>query len=143
MNNDNQVPTFSVTLTGIRHGVDPNEARGRLAALFKAPPENIDALLARLPYVVKRGISEDIAAKYKSAILAVGGECHLEPDELLPQLVHGSQAPMAPPIEEQAKNDDKLIACTACGHKLAKTADNCPNCGARNEWIDPRVKELA
>lgn len=33
-----------------------------------------------------------------------------------------------------------LIACKACDKQIAKTAKDCPSCGAANDWIHPRIE---
>jgi hypothetical protein len=36
----------------------------------------------------------------------------------------------------------KLTNCKACSNEIAKTAEACPKCGAKNEWTDPRRDEF-
>ena len=75
--NDEQSKKFTVKLIGIRPEIPLDQAKSKLAVLFKAPADKIDALLSSLPFAVKTGIPEDVAAKYKSAIEAAGGEVRI------------------------------------------------------------------
>lgn len=69
--------TFQVTLKGLRPNASPVEARAKLAALFKASPEQVDRLVTAHGYVLKRGCTLDVATKYKNAIEATGAVCEL------------------------------------------------------------------
>jgi hypothetical protein len=35
-----------------------------------------------------------------------------------------------------------LIHCPICQKLMAQTADNCPECGGSNNWIDPRIAQI-
>jgi hypothetical protein len=35
-----------------------------------------------------------------------------------------------------------MIACPACGRTIARTADACPGCGAKNEWVHPEIRRF-
>ncbi|MFZ6656539.1 hypothetical protein [Undibacterium sp. TJN19] len=73
--------TFQVILKGLQPGVSHTEAKQKLAALFKASLEQVDALLSNSNFVVKQGISFDLAITYKGSIEAAGGACELLPEE--------------------------------------------------------------
>src|SRR5476649_1558579 len=73
--------TFQVVLNGLRPNVSETEARTKLAALFKATPEQINYLLATPGYVVKKGNTAELASKYKTAIESAGGICEVIPEE--------------------------------------------------------------
>lgn len=73
--------TFQVILKGLQPGVSPTEAAQKLAVLFKASLEQVDALLSSSNFVVKKGISFDLASSYKGSIEAAGGACELVPEQ--------------------------------------------------------------
>lgn len=72
--------SYRVIFQGIRDGVAPLEARTKLAALFKATPEQVNILLASANHVLKSGLDKDMARAYQNAIEAAGGACRLELD---------------------------------------------------------------
>lgn len=72
--------TFKLILTGIREDMPRDTVRAALANLLKAKPSSIDQLLARLPYVLKKNIRADQAARYQAAIENIGGICRVEND---------------------------------------------------------------
>jgi hypothetical protein len=39
-------------------------------------------------------------------------------------------------------DNPNLIECTSCAKSIAKTAQSCPHCGARNDWVDPRIAKI-
>lgn len=69
--------TFQVTLKGLQLDASPIVARAKLAALFKASPEQVDRLVTTHGYVLKKGCPFDVATKYKNAIEAAGAVCEL------------------------------------------------------------------
>lgn len=95
--------TFQIVLNGVLPNVSRIDVREKLAALFKATPEQIDKLLATPAYVVKRAISFDVAAKYKSAIEAAGGVCELVP-EAAPTISLDVDLPKVSAAAESEKN---------------------------------------
>ncbi|MDP1977629.1 hypothetical protein [Undibacterium sp.] len=72
--------TFQVILKGLQPGESPSEAKQKLAVLFKTSLEQVDALLSSSNFVVKKGISFDLASSYKGSIEAAGGACELLPE---------------------------------------------------------------
>jgi len=38
--------------------------------------------------------------------------------------------------------NSNLMKCRTCEHKMAMSAEHCPGCGAKNEYIHPRIKEF-
>ena len=69
---------YKVILTGVREGVARQDAVKSLAALFKTTPEQVEKLLATSGHILKKGVTEEVAGKYKAAIEAAGGACRFE-----------------------------------------------------------------
>src|SRR5471030_337002 len=102
--------TFQVVLNGLRPNVSETEARTKLAALFKATPEQINYLLATPGYVVKKGNTAELASKYKTAIESAGGICEVIPEEtqVIPfdiDLPHSK-----PPMLEEKRTKSSVVA---------------------------------
>ena len=47
--------------------------------------------------------------------------------------------------DNQEKNMARLTNCRDCGHRVSKTAESCPNCGARfiQRWNEIRGKNIS
>lgn len=73
--------TYRVILCGLMTTTKQESARVTLAKLFKTTPETIDKLLSSPNYVLKSGLSFEVAAKYKAAITASGGVCEIEQED--------------------------------------------------------------
>ena len=69
---------YQVILTGVREGIARPDAVKNLAVLFKTTPEQVEKLLATSGFVLKKGITEEVAKKYRAAIEASGGACRVE-----------------------------------------------------------------
>lgn len=95
--NDEDLLLYSVQLVGIDQGVDIAQCKAKLAALFKAPPTTIDALIAALPYVVKKGLDFKTATKYQSVLAAIGAASRIEQEHLEVDLLELSVDSPAPP----------------------------------------------
>ena len=67
---DDDDALFDIVLNGLLPPTSPIDVRAKLADLFKVTPEQIDKILATPITRVKRIVSSDVAAKYKSAITA-------------------------------------------------------------------------
>ena len=80
--NDEDLLLYSVQLVGIDQGVEIAQCKAKLAALFRAPPTTIDALIAALPYVVKKRLDFKTAAKYQSVLAAIGATSRIEQEHL-------------------------------------------------------------
>lgn len=132
---------YQVILIGVSEDVARSNAVKNLAALFRSTPEQVEKLFTTSGYVLKKGITAEVAGKYKAAIEAAGGTCRIELDAPQKQTLD-VDIPASTPIQDTPKGDQKMTTCGTCGQNLAKTADACPKCGARNEWSDPRRNEL-
>ena len=74
--------TFQVVLNGLHSHTLQSEARTKLATLFKATHDQIERILAKPGYVVKKGVTFEMASKYRTAIEAAGGVCELVQERL-------------------------------------------------------------
>lgn len=72
--------TYKIILLGIRPNQDASQVKTKLCTLLRASPEQIDKLLAVQNYILKKGLSIDIATRYKTAIEAAGCLCQIEPE---------------------------------------------------------------
>jgi len=73
---------FQVVLKGLHSSFIQEEAKLKLATLFKATVEQMDKILSTPNFVVKKAISFDIASKYKSAIELAGGVCEVKSENI-------------------------------------------------------------
>lgn len=130
---------YIVVLKGLRESADPQEARNKLAALFKAAPEQIAPLLARGHHVVKRGVTLAVAEQYRAAIDGAGGVCEVEtvpgplpaPASVSPPVGNPVPAQEARPVASAAAAPGRK--CSKCGYhrKPEESAPDwqCPQCG--------------
>jgi hypothetical protein len=69
---DTGLRTYQVKLGGPKEGMERAHVRNNLAALFKTTPEQVDHLLSSPGHVLKSGLSDELARRYRSAIEAAG-----------------------------------------------------------------------
>ena len=97
--------TYKVMLVGARPEISVAEARLKLAVLFKTTPDQVDQLLAMPSYVLKTGLTKEIAGKYKAAVEASGGGCVIQTEEqgtvTLEIDLPADNRSMLPPDQEQ------------------------------------------
>jgi hypothetical protein len=71
--------TYQVVLEGrTLGGRAANEVATNLGKLFKLPSERFVSLLEGSPTVLKRGVDEDVAARYQVALERAGAACRIE-----------------------------------------------------------------
>jgi hypothetical protein len=127
--------TFHVVLKGIQPNAAPTEAKGKLATLFKTTTEQIDKLLATPDFVVKKGVSLDIATKYKGAIEAAGGVCAVAP-EPVPVIALDIDLPTATPLEAPRSAPASSLPSTNNG------AEGKPGTTGTTDYMKPIVEGL-
>ncbi len=93
---------YSIVFGGVAEGEDLEQAVQRLAALFSATPEKIRVLVDRPGTVIKKGLDQQQAERYRSAIVAAGGTCELRPEALEVDLTPLQQDP---PPKQQVEPD--------------------------------------
>jgi hypothetical protein len=132
-------PTGNATYQIILKGIQPNtthiEAKGKLATLFKTTTEQIDNLLATPDFVVKKGVSLDIATKYKSAIEAAGGVCDVAPEQV-PVVALDIDLPTATPLEAPRSARPSLPSTNS-------GAESRPGATGGTDYMKPIVEGLA
>jgi hypothetical protein len=70
--------TYQLILEGVAEGYDLQEVKEKLAAFFKMNPEKMDTLFQGKPVVVKKGLDNETAVKYKSVFELAGATCRIE-----------------------------------------------------------------
>ncbi len=71
---------LKIVLTGVQAERSEAEAHAKLATLFKTTADQVAALLRRPNFVLKSGLDEQTAERYKRAIELAGGTCRIEPE---------------------------------------------------------------
>lgn len=77
--------TYRVIFNGAAANVSANHVRSNLAALFKTTPEQIEKLFVTPNHVLKTGLTQQVAERYRVAIESAGGTCLIE-SEAAPSL---------------------------------------------------------
>lgn len=77
----------------------------KLSEVMKMPPEKAKALMKRLPYVVKRGLSQPQAEKYEQVLRRIGAEVRLEAEEEPKPVVESSLAFVQQEEAEKTANE--------------------------------------
>ncbi len=114
---------FQIVFEGkLKEKVDPRIAAEKLAQAFRLKPESVKALLSGRPIVIKRGLTRELAEKYKAALDGIGFECRIEQEP----------ASKIDLTMEEAKSGTAVVpSCPKCGHQFGADAasDECPKCG--------------
>lgn len=124
---------FRIMMRPLAPETDAGPVREKLAALFRAQPAQIDALLKRAPVVIKRGLTEAQALQYQSALTSAGVDCALEAET----------PPAASPATRvcpkcQTSQPQANAACARCGIIFAKYVP--PDTDAQTTRPAPRVR---
>ena len=120
--------THDVVLTGATaDGTDAAQARAALGKLMRLPEDKLEALLARTPIAIKRGIDADTAMQYKARIERTGMLCSLSPPVAAASPNPGPEPapPAAPPAPAQSTDiatSDVSAAASRNGPPNAVTA---------------------
>lgn len=91
------MPLFEVAFQGqVRSGVSQDQARARIGQLFQVGGEQLDVLFSGRRVVIKQGLDESAAEKYRQAIERAGALCSIDPMDAAPEPVEAhSQARQA------------------------------------------------
>lgn len=74
------MPLFEIVFQGqVKAGVAPEQARQRLGQLFQAGEQQLDILFSGRRIVIKQGLDQASADKYRQAIERAGAICLVEP----------------------------------------------------------------
>jgi hypothetical protein len=122
---------YKVIINGPKSGMDRGEVVIALARLFKKPPDLLDKKLQQAPWVVKTGLTQSEAEKYKNVLEKAGTACSIEQEA----------ATLSMEMEDQPETTERkpIRTCPKCGYEtfdekdpLVKAFDGegeCPNCG--------------
>lgn len=118
---------FKVVLTGVLSDGDPAAVQTKLAALFKVTGDQAAALLRRTGHVVKTGLDEATAARYKGALEAAGAACRIEPDNSVDAgSVSSNETTIVTTTPSAAMHYE--AACWSCG-AIRANSNFCTVCG--------------
>jgi hypothetical protein len=70
--------TYQLILEGVVEGSDLEEVKKKLAAIFRTRPEKVAAFFIGEPVVVKKGLDNASALKYKAIFEGAGATCRIE-----------------------------------------------------------------
>ncbi|HDZ56179.1 MAG TPA: hypothetical protein ENI17_03040 [Pseudomonas xinjiangensis] len=74
------MPLFEIVFKGqVKEGVALEQARARLGQLFQAGDQQLDVLFSGRRIVIKQGLDDNAAEKYRQAIDRAGAVCLVEP----------------------------------------------------------------
>lgn len=119
---------FQIVFEGrLKHGVDPARAAQKLAQAFRLNPESVQRLLSGRPVTIKRGLTSELAEKYKAALEGIGYDARIEQELTL-------DMPAAESEETKPDTVAAVPACPKCGHRSlmaspSPASDECPKCG--------------
>lgn len=96
--------TFEVVFHGqVRPGVDTVQARTRIGQLFQVDERQLDMLFSGRRIVIKQGLDEAAADKYRQAIERAGALCDVQPGS-------APVTPVAAPAEKGPVPRDEFMA---------------------------------
>ncbi len=73
------MPLFEIAFHGqVRPGVTPEQARARIGQLFQVGDEQLNVLFSGRRVVIKQGLDEASADKYRQAIERAGAVCNVD-----------------------------------------------------------------
>lgn len=116
---------YQVILICVREDVTRSEVVKNLATLFKTTPEQVEKMLATTGFVLKKGVTSEVAGKYKAAIEAAGATCRMEWETLTENLLD-VDLPQTSPSEERPRmnsRDTKSSHTNTLLNTLAKQWD--------------------
>ena len=92
-------------------GADEAEARRKIGALFKLPPDKVGNLFSGKPVAVKRDVDMDTAVKYRVAFRDAGALVNIKPATKASS--EKPEAPAAPPAEPEAESGSGMTLAPA------------------------------
>lgn len=102
---------------------DAARVKARLAKIFKTDVEKIEPLLSGRRVTIKKGLSQEEAQKYQTALESAGLVCR------------AVTAESHPPKSEPGPEPEDIKVCPRCGHEAQGPNDSllsqgeCPKCG--------------
>ncbi|MGB3598300.1 hypothetical protein ACS8E9_16030 [Pseudomonas neustonica] len=115
---------FEIVFQGqVQSGVPVEEARARIGQLFQVAGEQLDTLFSGRRIVIKQGLDEAAAAKYRAAIERAGAVCNVEPmtpaEPDSAPAPEPAPAPAAPPVSQPTPVPQPGTASDNHGKRLA------------------------
>ena len=102
---------YDVILTGdLINDFQSPEVIASLAALFNLPPERAKSMLQKAPKIIKKGVDEHTAHKFKQAIEKAGAKCVLNTDAYIDDstLSNDSESPLEKHSLEKHTSEGKI-----------------------------------
>ncbi|WP_373185159.1 hypothetical protein [Halopseudomonas sp.] len=91
------MPLFEIAFQGkVRAGVTQEQARARIGQLFQVGGQQLDVLFSGRRVVIKQGLDETAAEKYRQAIERAGALCSIDPMDAGPA---SDSAPVETPAQ--------------------------------------------
>lgn len=110
---------FDIVVTGqLRDGFEKPQVQGKLAALFKCPPEKAARLIAGQPVVIKKGVDRETAERLGRQLHNIG---------LVVQAKRNQPATSPSPTDPTTDTVPQMT-CPKCGTAQPK-AESCAQCG--------------
>ena len=98
---------------------DINEAKQKLAKIFKLKPATVDKLFSGQSVTIRKNVDATTAEKYRKAAAGCGVIFELDPAEASSEV---------PPAQVAAARDATMVICPACGCSQSR-ATTCLRCG--------------
>ena len=99
---------FEVVFQGqVQPGLDPAQVRARIGQLFQVDERQVEMLFSGRRIVIKSGLDEQAAQRYRQAIERAGAQCELVPLQEEPP----AAAPAPAPARSVAPRDEFMAAC--------------------------------
>ena len=114
---------YQIVLIGVHEFVTRAEAIKNLALLFNATSGQVEVMLANPMYVLKKGLAENIALQYKTAIEAAGGVCQVV-QEKSAGLTFNVNFTQSATNQENPKNNQQFTNEFAADNRSEATLDN-------------------
>lgn len=109
--------TFEVVFHGqARPGVDAAQARARIGQLFQVDGRQLDVLFSGRRIVIKQGLDEAAADKYRQAIERAGALCEIHPvgtEQAAPEPPSAPPAAAAVPVAPAAAPEPTPVSSAA------------------------------
>ena len=98
---------------------DINEAKQKLAKIFKLKPATVDKLFSGQSVTIRKNVDATTAEKYRKAAAGCGVIFKLDPAEASSEV---------PPAQVAAARNATMVICPACGCSQSR-ATTCLRCG--------------
>ncbi len=118
--------TYAVVTRGLLDGATPGQVKKKLERVLKAHPDIIDRIMEARPFVIKKGLDQETARKYREVLTGSGIKCDIEKAP--------SQEPMICPKCGFRQPPSK--ACARCGVIIEKYQKRHEDNGANGPYLE-------